>query len=251
MRLAHTTVTRMEQAKVTLRWTTVKAMLELYGVDASAAEEFLTRTDRANAPGWWLEYRDVLSPPAAQHISLESSATRIRCYEPATVPALLQTERYARGVLRLNRPSPTNASLKRHAAVRTRRQALLNHPGPAHLWAILDETALRRPVGGADVLRDQIEYLIEATYRPNVTLQVLAFASGLHPGALGPFTLFRFPLSDLPDGVWTDSVGGSTYSEDLAAVALHREVLDRMSAQALSPVGTREFLDNVLKQLGR
>ncbi|MGW3956812.1 helix-turn-helix domain-containing protein [Streptomyces sp. NPDC004752] len=250
---AHTTVVRMEQAKVALKWTTVKAMLEIYGVGQAEAEEFLGLTVKANEPGWWQGYRDALPGWFGVHVSLENSATRIRGYEPHVVPGLLQTEDYARGVLGPNRPRPTPAELDRRVALRMQRQTLLtrrNPPAP-DLWIVIDETVLRRPAGPPEVMRGQVDHLIEVMELPNVTLQVLAFTAGLHPGAFGPFTLFRFPMPDFPDIVGIDNLSSATYSEDEEEVAVHREVLDRMSSQAMSTARTREFLLDVRKELDR
>lgn len=253
LRQAHTTVIRMEQAKVALKWATVKAMLEIYGVEEAEAEEFLALTDQANEPGWWQSYRDALPSWFAVHVSLENSATHIRGYEPHVVPGLLQTEDYAHDVLRLNRPRPTPDELKRRVALRMERQALLTRqdPPPPQLWILLDETVLRRPAGEPEVMKAQVDRLVEVMDLPNVTLQVLAFAAGLHPGAFGPFTLFRFPMPDFPDIVGTDNLSSAQYSEDREEVALHREVFDRMSAQAMSKGRTREFLLGVRKELER
>ncbi|MCT9080473.1 helix-turn-helix domain-containing protein [Streptomyces fulvoviolaceus] len=253
LRQAHTTVIRMEQAKVALKWATVKAMLEIYGVDEAEAEEFLALTDQANEPGWWQSYRDALPSWFAVHVSLENSATHIRGYEPHVVPGLLQTEDYARDVLRLNRPRPTPEELERRVALRLERQALLTRqdPAPPQLWITMDETVLRRPPGGPEVLKAQVEYLIKAMDLPNVTLQVLAFSAGLHPGAFGPFTLFRFPIKDFPDIICTDNLSNAKYSEEQEEVALHREVFDRISAQAMSKGRTREFLLDLCKELDR
>lgn len=253
LRQAHTTVIRMEQAKVTLKWATVKAMLEIYGVEEAEAEEFLALTDQANEPGWWQSYRDALPSWFAVHVSLENSATHIRGYEPHVVPGLLQTEDYAHDVLRLNRPRPTPDELKRRVALRMERQALLTRqdPPPPQLWILLDETVLRRPAGEPEVMKAQVDRLVEVMDLPNVTLQVLAFAAGLHPGAFAPFTLFRFPMPDFPDIVGTDNLSSAQYSEDREEVALHREVFDRMSAQAMSKGRSREFLLGVRKELER
>lgn len=250
---AHTTVVRMEQAKVTLKWATVKAMLEIYGVEQAEAEEFLNLTVQAKEAGWWHSHRDALPSWFAVHVSLENSATHIRGYEPHVVPGLLQTEDYARDVLRLNRPRPTPDELERRVTLRMERQALLTRQDPPapQLWIVMDETVLRRLAGEPPVMRAQIDRLIEAMELPNVSLQVLPFATGLHPGAFGPFTLFRFPMPDFPDIVGIDNLSSATYREDEEEVALHREVLDRMSAQAMSKRRTKEFLLDVRKELDR
>ncbi|MEV0220721.1 helix-turn-helix transcriptional regulator [Streptomyces sp. NPDC050704] len=249
LRQAHTTITRMERAEVTLKWATVKVLLEIYGVENDEAAEFLDLTDQANKPGWWQGYRDALPDWFAVHVSLENSATRMRGYEPHVVPGLLQTADYARDVLRLGLPRVEPDELDRRVALRMERQALLTRHDPPELWIIMDETVLRRPVGEPEVMQAQVDRLIEATDLPNVTLQVLEFTAGLHPGAFGPFTVFRFPMQDFPDVVCIDSLSSARYSEEPLEVALHREVIDRMSAQALPMERTRNFLVGIRKEL--
>ncbi|WP_329555240.1 helix-turn-helix domain-containing protein [Streptomyces sp. NBC_00696] len=251
LRIAHTTVIRMEQAKVALKWATVKALLELYGVKQSEVEQFLALTDQANEPGWWQSYRDALPDWFGVHVSLENSASHIRGYEPHVVPGLLQTEDYAQAVLSLNRPRPKPAELERRVALRMERQALLTRqdPPPPQFWIIMEETVLRRPAGEPTVMRAQIGRLVEAMDLPNVTIQVLAFGAGLHPGAFGPCTIFRFPMMDFPDIVGIDNLSNASYTENEEEVSLHREVFDRMSAQAMSKARTREFLLDARKEL--
>ncbi|MET8983192.1 helix-turn-helix transcriptional regulator [Streptomyces sp. NPDC004539] len=253
LHIAHTTVIRMEQAKVTLKWATVKALLELYGVPGPEAEQFLALVVKANEPGWWQRYRDALPDWFAVHVSLENAATHIRGYEPHVVPGLLQTPDYARAVLSLNRPHPTPDELDRRVALRLERQTLLNrtHPAPPQIWAILDETVLRRPPGTPALMRTQIDHLLTTGDLPNVTLQVMPFTAGLHAGAFGPFTLFRFPMADFPDIVGTDTLSSAAYTEEDSDVALHREVFDRMSTQAMSHRRTRNLLLDVRKELDR
>ncbi|MFM9442598.1 helix-turn-helix domain-containing protein [Streptomyces acidiscabies] len=250
LHIAHTTVIRMEQAKVALKWTMVKAMLELYGVEEPEAKEFLALAVRANEPGWWQRFRDALPDWFGVHVSLENAATHIRGYEPHVVPGLLQTADYARAVLSLNRPRPAPEELDRRVCLRMERQALLTRddPPPPFLWVLLDETVLRRPVGEPAVLRAQIEHLLEIITLPNVTLQVIPFVAGLHPGAFGPFTIFRFSMPDFPDIVGVDTLSSASYSEEKNNVALHREVFDHMSVQALPKARTGKFLLDVLKE---
>ncbi|KND23835.1 helix-turn-helix domain-containing protein [Streptomyces acidiscabies] len=251
LHIAHTTVIRMEQAKVALKWATVKALLELYDVEKPEAEQFLALTVKANEPGWWQSFRDALPDWFAVHVSLENAATHIRGYEPHVVPGLLQTPDYARAVLSLNRPHPTPDELERRVTLRMKRQALVTRTDPPapQLWAVLDETVLRRPAGEPAVMRTQIEHLVETGDLPNVTLQVMPFTAGLHAGAFGPFTLFRFPMTDFPDIVGTDTLASAAYTEEEPDVALHREVFDRMSTQAMSHRRTRKYLLDVRKEL--
>ncbi|WP_157855953.1 helix-turn-helix domain-containing protein [Streptomyces aureocirculatus] len=253
LHIHYTTITRLESAKIALKWPTVKAMLEVYGVPDAEIEEFRALTEQANRPGWWLSYQDAMSSTAATYVSLEDSASHIRVYAPAAVPALLQTADYARGVLRLNRPQPTAAQLEHRVALRMERQAVLSRSDPPRTWFLIDETVLRRHVGNdPSVMLPQVEHLIEATYLPNVALQVLPFSRGIPPGAAGgPFTIFRFPLPDFPDIVWIEGIDSAHHTNDLSRVSLHSEVRDRMAAQALRVEETKGFLETVLKELGR
>ncbi|MFH8615991.1 helix-turn-helix domain-containing protein [Streptomyces sp. NPDC017979] len=251
LRQSHTTITRMERAEVALKWLTVKALLEIYGVVEEEAGEFLELTEKANVSGWWQGYRDVLPSWFGVHVSLESGARRIRAYEPHVVPGLLQTPEYARCVLSLGLPRSAPEVVERQIELRRERQALLTRtdPEPPQFWAIVDETVLRRPVGPTEVLRAQLEHLLDVAELPSVTLQVAPFAAGLHPGGFGPFSVFRFEIPELPDVVGIDGLSRATYSEDPVEVALYREVLDQMSTHALSRKDTLRFLDVTRKEL--
>jgi transcriptional regulator with XRE-family HTH domain len=249
IRQASTTVTRMERAEVALKWATVKALLEAYGVGEAEAQEFLDLTEQAKEPGWWQGYRDALPGWFGVYVSFETSAAQIRLYEPHVIPGLLQTEDYARDVLSVGLPRVSRDELERRVALRMERRTLLTRPDPPQMWVVMDETALRRPVSSTKVMQAQIDHLIEVSQLPNVSVQVASFKAGLHPGAFGPFTVFRFRISEFPDVVCTDSLSGANYMEDRKEVALYREVLDRMSGQAMSKRRTLELLGDVRKEL--
>jgi hypothetical protein len=129
------------------------------------------------------------------------------------------------------------------------RQTLLTHEDAPHLWVVLDETVLRRPVGTPEVMRGQIDRLLTATERPNVTLQIAEFSSGHHPGTYGPFVLFRFAVPELPDMVYVEYLTGAVYLDERVEVASHLEVLDRMAAQAATARRTKEILRDFRKEL--
>lgn len=245
------TVTRMEKAETSLKFANVKTLLEIYGVGQAETDEFLSLLGEAATPGWWQGFRDVLPNWFGVHVSLENAATHIRTYEPAVAPGLLQTPEYARAVLERGLPRVPPDVLERRVHLRTTRQELLTreHPLPPQLWAIIDETVLRRPAGSPDVMRGQIDRLIEVAELPHVTLQVCPFAAGLHPGAFGPFTIFRFEQPELPDIVCTDSLSRASYGEAKDEVALFREALGETSVYALTKEKTKEFLGDIRKEL--
>ncbi|MEE1940827.1 helix-turn-helix transcriptional regulator [Streptomyces sp. TRM 70361] len=244
------TVRRMETAEVALKIPYVKLLLEAYGVTGADAEAFVALAEEANRPGWWQRFRDVLPDWFSVHVSLESAAKVIRAYEPQVVPGLFQTEEYARHILRtgaVGRSDPRE--VERLVALRMERQHLLARPDAPHLWILVDETALRRPVGSPAVMRAQVDRLLEDAERPNVTLQIAEFSSGFHPGTYGPFVLFRFGLPELPDMVYVEYLTGAVYLDERNEVASHLELLDRMSAQAATARRTKEILRGFRKEL--
>ncbi|MBJ7906594.1 helix-turn-helix domain-containing protein [Streptomyces sp. NPDC003656] len=250
LHVAPATVRRMEMAEVSLKIPYLQLLLKAYGVPDDEAELFVRLAEDANRPGWWQRFHDILPGWFSMYVSLEEAASLIRSYEPHFVPGLLQTEDYARGVLEsgaIGQTSPDD--IERHVALRMRRQDLLTRPDAPRFWAVMDETALRRPVGGPEVMRRQIDKLLEATKLPNVTLQVAPFADGPHPGTYGPFVLFRFAMSELPDMVYSEYLTGAVYLDARSEVAGHLEVMDRMAAQAATAQRTKEILRDLRKEL--
>ncbi|MGW4565220.1 helix-turn-helix domain-containing protein [Streptomyces sp. NPDC004561] len=244
LRVASATVRRMEMAEVALKIPYLQVLLETYGVAEEEAVAFVRLAEEANQPGWWQRFHDVLPDWFSLYVSLEGAARIIRSYEPHFVPGLLQTEAYARAVMEAGTIGQTEPdAVERHVSLRMERQRLLERADPPHLWVIMDETVLRRPVSGcAAVLRDQLDRLLEYAERDRVTLQIAEFAAGPHPGTYAPFTLFRFAEPELPDMVFTEYLTGALYLDSRREVAAHLEVLDHMTARAASAQRTRKIL---------
>ncbi|MEV0319497.1 helix-turn-helix transcriptional regulator [Streptomyces sp. NPDC050658] len=250
LRVAPATVRRMELAEVALKIPYLQLLLKSYGVADEEAEGFVLLAEEANKPGWWQRFHDILPGWFSMYVSLEGAASLIRSYEPHFVPGLLQTEEYARGVMRSGAIGQTNPDdIERYVALRMERQSLLARADAPRLWIVMDETALRRPVGGPDVMREQIDKLLEAVELPHVTLQIAPFAAGPHPGTYGPFVLFRFAMPELPDMVYSEYLTGAVYLDARTEVATHLEVMDRMAAQAATAHRTKEILRDVRKEL--
>ncbi|MFD4410677.1 helix-turn-helix transcriptional regulator [Streptomyces sp. NPDC058251] len=250
LRVAPATVRRMEMAEVSLKIPYLQLLLKSYGVSDEEAEAFVQLAEEANKPGWWQRFHDILPDWFSMHVSLEGAAALIRSYEPHFVPGLLQTEDYARGVLKAGAIGQTRPEdIERHVALRMQRQALLTREGAPRIWAVMDETALLRPIGGPEVMRAQIDKLLQVTKLPNVTLQVIPFSSGPHPGTYGPFVLFRFAVPELPDMVYSEYLTGAVYLDARSEVATHLEVMDRMAAQAATAHRTKEILRDLRKEL--
>jgi uncharacterized protein DUF5753 len=181
-------------------------------------------------------------------LGLEESASLIRAYEPQVVPGLLQTEGYIRAITVASFPSATEEFTERAVALRLARQRVLSRPEPPGYWAVLDETVLRRPVGGHEVMREQIEHLIEAAQQPKVTVQVIPFAAGWHPALYGMFWIYRFPDEQLPDIVYSEALTGAYYLSKPEESARYTEALDQMCAQAASPEQTVTILRDIMKE---
>ncbi|MFG2637163.1 helix-turn-helix domain-containing protein [Streptomyces sp. NPDC048362] len=251
LRVASATVRRMEMAEVALKIPYVQVLLSTYGVALEEAVAFVRLAEEANQPGWWQRFHDVLPDWFSLYVSLEGAARVIRSYEPHFVPGLLQTEEYARAVMEAGTIGQSEpASVERHVSLRMERQRLLERDDPPHLWVIMDETVLRRPVSvRPEVLRDQLDRLLEYAERDRVTLQIAEFAAGPHPGTYAPFTLFRFAEPELPDMVFTEYLTGALYLDSRREVAAHLEVLDHMTALAASAQHTKKVLRRYRERL--
>ncbi|MEU5820322.1 helix-turn-helix transcriptional regulator [Streptomyces sp. NPDC047803] len=250
LRVTAATVRRMETAEVALKIPYVQALLKAYGISDAENDAFVELAEEANRPGWWQRFHDVLPDWFSMYVSLEGAASLLRMYEPHFVPGLLQTEDYARTVMRTGAIGQTRPEdIERHVALRMERQSLLTRQDAPRLWVVMDETVLRRPVGSDEIMRAQVDKLLEATTMPNVTLQIAEFSTGHHPGTYGPFVLFRFAVPELPDMVYSEYLTGAVYFDARPEVASYLEVMDRMAAQAATAQRTKELLRDFRKEL--
>jgi hypothetical protein len=228
---------------------TVKSLLQAYGVtDPGEIDAFLGLARDASKPGWWHSYDDVLPSWFRVAVGLEESASLIRAYEPQVVPGLLQTEGYVRAITAASFPAASDEETERRVALRLARQQLLCRPEPPEYWVVMDETVLRRPIGGHKVMRAQLEQLIRTAGQPKITIQVIPFAAGWHPALYGMFNIFRFPSEQLPDIVYTEALTGAYYLNKPEESARCTEALDRMCAQAASPEHTISILSEIVKE---
>lgn len=245
------TVRRMEKNEGGLKPVTVKAALITYGItDPAEIKAFLALAREASTPGWWHGYADVLPGWFSLAVGLEEAAALIRSYDPQLIPGLLQTPGYARAVIRTGFPDATDEETGRRVDLQAARQQVLARPSPPGLWTVIDEAALRRPAAttGPQIMREQIGHLIDAAGQPNITLQILPLAAGLHPGMFGPFRLFRFD-ADQPDIVCCESATGAQYLDNPDEAARYVRILDRVSDQAAPPAGTQAMLTEIRKEI--
>ncbi|MEV6057329.1 helix-turn-helix transcriptional regulator [Streptomyces sp. NPDC052107] len=250
--VSHSTIRRMEAAKVArLRLADAEKLLQVYGVaDRDEIDTFLKSVREANKRGWWHTYRDVMPDWFAAYLSLEQAALQIRAYENQFVHGLLQTEDYARALLGAENPHVSAEATERRVALRMRRQELLARESPPRVWVVMDETALRWPVGGPEVMRAQIDHLVEVNRLPQVTLQLMPFANGPHPAMrAGAYHLFRFRARELPDIVYLNGLVGALYLDKADDVVVYREALDRLGAQAAPARKTEALLAAIRREL--
>jgi transcriptional regulator with XRE-family HTH domain len=248
IRASGSKISRMELGRVSFKERDVVDLLALYGVDETEAETLVALAQEANSQGWWHKYGDVLPDWFQVYVGLEEAASLIRLYEVQFVPGLLQTPEYARAVIKLGKPNASAEEIESRVGLRLGRQQLLAKSGGPRLWAVLDEAALRRPIGGIEVMRGQLARLAEATREPNITLQMVPFRSGGHAAEAGAFTIMRFPEVDLPDVVYLEQLTSALYLDKRDDVERYTEVMERLSVEGEPPERTAAILSRMLEE---
>ncbi|MGC4771780.1 helix-turn-helix domain-containing protein [Micromonospora sp. DT44] len=249
IRSSESKISRMELGRVGFKERDVSDLLTLYGVNDEGEREALLKLARdANSPGWWHRYGDVLPSWFQSYLGLEAAAALIRSYEVQFVPGLLQTREYARAVVLLGHGGAGVAEIDRRVDLRMQRQQLLLRDKPPLLWAVVDEAALRRPIGGREVMRGQLTALIEATKSPTVRLQVIPFAAGGHAAAGGAFTILRFGDQELPDIVYIEQLTSAIYLDKRDDLDYYAVAMERLCVEAEPPERTPEILGRLLEE---
>ena len=250
IRASDSKISRLELGRVGFKERDVADLLTLYGVTAEADRDLLLALVReANTAGWWHDYNQVLPAWFETYVGLEEAASLIRTYEVQFVPGLLQSSDYARAVTRTGHGGAAPDEIEQRVALRMTRQERLSKPGAPQLWAVIDEAALRRPIGGAKVMRGQLEHLLEMAEMPSVTVQVMPFEHGGHAAEGGAFTILRYPESDLPDVVYVEQLTSALYLDKRSDVDVYMEAMERLAVQAATPERTADILNGLLKQL--
>jgi len=249
IRGSHSKISRMEHGRVGFKERDIADLLTMYGVtDGDEREALLKLARESNTPGWWQGYADILPHWVEPYFGLEAAASFIRNYELQFVPGLLQTQGYALSLIRLGN-APTEEDVLRRAEARMSRQDILRRETPPRVWAVVDEGALRRPIGGAKVMREQLKHLIDMCDHPAVTLQVLPFQVASHPAMGGPFTILRFSEPDLRDVVYIEQLTSALYLDKPAEVDSYLEVMEQLCLQAEPAARTPQILKDALNGL--
>jgi transcriptional regulator with XRE-family HTH domain len=240
-----TTISKIENAERNVPLPHLKLMLQLYQVDPAHGETLMQLAQQAKERGWWADYGDAVPKWFTEYVGLESAATEVWTYEQEYVPGLLQTRRYTEAMTVTANSMGPSESAEGFARVRaTRQQRLTNEKAPMALRAVLSEAALHRKVGGPDVMREQVARLREATSQLNITVQILPFSAGAHPGMTGPFTMLRFPEKSM-NMVYVELRGGAVYLERPEDVELHEAIFERLSDLALGEEDTASLLSEM------
>lgn len=247
IRGSHSKISRMEGGRCGFKARDVADLLTLYDVvDPAERAPLLLLAQQANQPGWWQDYRDVVPDWFEDYLGLEHDAELVRTYEIQHIPGPLQTEEYARAVIARGLDEP-GERIEQRVALRMRRAELLASSG-RRLWAIVDEGALRRLVGGRDVMRDQLGHLVEMAGLAHITLQVLPFSAEVALG-IGPITLLRFSQAELDDIVYLEQLAGAQYLTKDVEVRPYRHLLNELSVHAPPPAETPEMLRTIMDEL--
>lgn len=251
IRASESKISRLELGRVGFKERDVEDLLTLYGVDdADERERLLSLAREANNPGWWHRYGDVLPGWFQSYLGLEATAAMIRNYEVQFVPGLLQTKEYAREVVLLGHGHASPNEIERRVELRVARQQLLSRPNPPRLWAVVDEAALRRPIGGHEIMRAQIEAMIEAIKKPNIRIQVVPFNVGGHAAAGGAFSILRFPDQELPDVIYIEQLTSALYLDKRDDVDQYTASMENLCVQAKPPSETEAILHQILEEIG-
>jgi len=239
-------ISRIETRQLGITAPDLRKLLDVYGVDDGSYRDGLAElARRANERGWWQSYpRNVIPSEYGDLISIEAEAASIRSYQPELVPGLLQTPGYTRAVIRAGRRGDTAAEIDRRAEVRLERQAILarTDPPPPRINVILNEAVLRRRIGGPEVMREQLQFLIAERDRANISVQVLPFDSGAHPSMVGPFTMVTFIDPGDLGVVYLEHATSSLFLETPEEIRAYEEFWDAIQSDAYSPEDSRAFL---------
>ncbi|MDH6214604.1 transcriptional regulator with XRE-family HTH domain [Streptomyces pseudovenezuelae] len=248
IRASESKISRMELGRVSFKTRDVEDLLTLYGItDEAERISLLSLAREANVAGWWHSYSDVLPSWFPTYVGLEGAASLIRAYEVQFVHGLLQTEAYARAVVRRGMKGASAADIEKRVTLRMERQKYLFAENAPEFHIVLDEAALRRPYGDREVMRGQLQHLIEISARPNVRLQIMPFGFGGHSGESGAFTILSFPESDLSDVVYLEQLTSALYLDKQEDVAQYEKALKELQQDSPGPDESRDLLRGLLQ----
>ncbi|MEU2154711.1 helix-turn-helix transcriptional regulator [Streptomyces sp. NPDC019396] len=243
-------ISRLENGRRSISQRDVRDLCGVYEVeDQRMVDSLMQMAKDSRQQGWWHAFGDI---PYSVYIGLETDAASLRVYEPQVVPGLLQSRQYAEALIRGALPESPVSDVEKRVQVRLRRQERITAPeSPLRLWAVVDESALRRVVGNEQVMRDQLEYLVEQSHLPHVTVQVLPFSMGAHPGITGHYAVLEFPDAADSSVVYIEGVTSDLYLEKANDVHKYTMMYEHLRAQALNVEQSRDFISDAAKKYAR
>ncbi|WP_345462347.1 helix-turn-helix transcriptional regulator [Actinoallomurus oryzae] len=243
-------LSRVETGRAGLDEDDVKRLLELYGIDRQEERDaLLALVQEANRPGWLQAFSGAMPAWFRPYVDLEEAAQVIRTYEVQFVPGLLQTEDYARAVISQGRSMLSAEEVDRRVELRLRRQRILTASNPTRLWAVIDEAALWRPIGGPEVTRAQLRALLDAARLQHITVQVMPFHVGGHAGEAGAFSILRFPEPELHDIAYVEQLTGAMYLERDDDMDSYGATMERLCVQSASPQESMDLISKIIREI--
>jgi transcriptional regulator with XRE-family HTH domain len=243
-------ISRLENGRRSISQRDVRDLCGVYEVeDHRIVDSLMQMAKDSRQQGWWHAFGDI---PYSVYIGLETDAASLRVYEPQVVPGLLQTRQYAEALIAGALPESGVTDIEKRVSVRLRRQERIRDAEhPLRLWAVIDEAALRRRVGDQQLMREQLEHLVELSHQPHVTVQVLPFDMGAHPGINGQYAILEFPDASDSSVVYIEGVTSDLYLEKANDVQKYSVMYEHLRAQALNVEQTRQFIETIAKDYAR
>jgi|SRR5450755_573924 transcriptional regulator with XRE-family HTH domain len=243
------TISRWETGDRSVRPTDLRLLLDIYGIQGEERETLLTLARQAKERGWWNSYVSAIPEWFQVYVGLEAEAARIHEYGAELVPGLLQTGGYYRAFLQTAPAAGSEDEIKRKITVRLARQERLTSEDAPEYWAVLNEATIRRIVGGANAMREQLNHIAETAKLPHVNVQVLPFSAGVHPAMEGAFSILGFPELTDPDVVYLENQAGSLYLEEEHEIDRYARMFSHLIAKALDPDDSRRLIARVAADL--
>jgi transcriptional regulator with XRE-family HTH domain len=243
-------VSRIETGQTSPGAADLRRMLDIYDVTGTQRDRLERLAQSSDQRGWWDAYTDTLAPEYTALIALEAESESVRWYAPMMVPGLLQTERYAREVIRSGLLIAPPGEVERRVQVKMTRQRVLTRDDPLQMAVVIDEASILRTIGGPEVMREQLGHLTAMAARPNITVQVLPLDAGAHPALNGEFTILTFPDLVAPDVVYLENMASDLYVESEAEVYRYGLAFDRLRELALSPEESAELITERADSMG-
>jgi transcriptional regulator with XRE-family HTH domain len=250
IRASESKISRIELGRVAIKERDIADLLTLYGVAGEERIALLSLARQASRPAWWQRFADVMPPWFQSYLGLEDAASLIRSYEVQFVPGLLQTADYARAVIELGHAGASAAEIDRRIQLRQSRQQVFGRDEPPQLWAVIDEAVLRRPIGSSDVMRAQLEALIEASRRPHIHLQIVSAGAVDRAAACAPFAILRFAEPEQPDVVYVEQPTDALYLDNRGDVDDYAIAMAYICTIASPPDQTATIVGKILDEIG-